>query len=321
MTSPSGRLYPENARLLSELGDAPLPGDPRFDLSRSRAEVSRTAPTWLGAGACTVVDLALAGVPCRLYRPPDAQGVAVHAHGGGFVEGDLETHDAVCRELAVCSGWAVVAVDYRLAPEHPFPAAYEDVEAVVEVVARADPRPAGLAQVPRRPLALVGDSAGAMIVAGVALRERRARGQGPTRFALQVLVYPDCGQVDGLTTVPEIQRGFGLTPEAREWYRSAFVPDGSDAEELAPLRSRSYADLPPAVVITAELDPLRESAEEYAARLAGAGVPVVCTRYLGAVHGFWRRPGHLASATAAVDQAATALRRRAKELLAGEAGA
>ncbi|HET7305371.1 MAG TPA: alpha/beta hydrolase [Segeticoccus sp.] len=305
------RLYPENARLLAQLDDAPLPGDPRFDLARSRREVSRSAPAWLGTGRCVVRDAELAGVPCRVYCPPRPQGMVVHAHGGGFVEGDLETHDAVCRELSVCSGWAVAAVDYRLAPEHPFPAAYEDVEAVVDEVRSGGPRPPALEGVPREPVALVGDSAGAVIVAGITLRERRARAGAPTRFALQVLVYPDCGQVDGLVAVPDIERGFGLTPEARDWYHTAFVPDGGDVEELAPLRSGSYADLPPAVVITAELDPLRESAEEYAARLAGAGVPVVCTRYLGAVHGFWRRPGHLQSATAAVDQVAAALRRLA----------
>jgi acetyl esterase len=310
----AGRVYPESVRLLDELDEAPLPGDARFDLARSRAEASATAPSWTGTGAVHVQNCAVAGVPCRWYLPPQPAGVVVHAHGGGFVEGDLNTHDAVCRELAVTSGWSVVAVDYRLAPEHPYPAAFEDMEAVADAVtaggaARGLGEPA--VHVPDAPVALLGDSAGAMLVAGMTLRERRVRGDRPSRFALQVLVYPDCGDVEGLTSVPDIEQGFGLTPAAMRWYLGAFAPDPGDRdrEDVAALHTRSYAGLPPAVVITAELDPLRESAEEYAARLAGAGVPVVCTRYCGAVHGFWRRPGRLHAATAAVDQVAGALRR------------
>lgn len=310
---PDARLYPESARLLGQLDAAPLPGHPDFDLEHSRAATTASAPAWTGSGTCHVADVEVAGVPCRTYLPEEPRGVVVHAHGGGFVEGDLDTHDAVCRELAVCSGWAVVAAEYRLAPEHPFPAAYDDVEAVVEAVSsgRAVEAVAAMSAVPSEPLALLGDSAGAVIAAGLTFRERRARGDGPSRFALQVLIYPDCGQVEGLTEVPEIEHGFGLTPEAMAWYRRAFAPEAADRqqEQLTPLHASSYAGLPPAVVITAELDPLRESGEEYAARMAAAGVPVVCTRYLGAVHGFWRRPGHLQSATAAVDQVAAALRR------------
>lgn len=205
----AGRLYPESARLLGELDEAPLPGEPGFDLARSRAQVTAGAPGWSGTGRCRVLDREIAGVPCRCYLPEQPAGVVIHAHGGGFVEGDLETHDAVCRELAVSSGWAVVAVDYRLAPESPFPAAFEDLEAVVDAVTADRPGRAGdvPVDVPPTPMALVGDSAGAMLVAGTTLRERRVRGDQPSRVALQVLVYPDCGEVEGLTPVPEIARG------------------------------------------------------------------------------------------------------------------
>lgn len=307
------RLYPESARLLAELDGAPLPGDPGFDLAGSRAASAAAAPVWAGTGECRIVDGEVDGVSCRVYLPGQPEGVVVHAHGGGFVEGDLETHDAVCRELAVCSGWAVVAVGYRLAPEHPFPAAFDDVEAIVEAVG-TDPltrRHPAFAGVPAEPMALLGDSAGGTLVAGVALRERRRRGGASSRFALQVLVYPGVGETDDVAAVPEIERGFGLTPEAMRWYRDAFAPDPDDwgREEVSPLHASSYADLPPAVVVTAELDPLREGAEEYAARLAGAGVPVVCTRCFGAVHGFWRHPSQLQAASAAVDQVAGILRR------------
>jgi acetyl esterase len=311
---PRRRLYPEGARLLAELDEAPLPGDPRFDLDRSRVAASAAAPSWEGPGSCRTVDGEVGGVTCRAYLPVSPQGVVVHTHGGGFVEGGLETHDAVCRELAVSSGWAVVAVDYRLAPEHRFPAAFEDVETVVEAVTAAPStrREPLLSLVPSGPVALLGDSAGATLVGGVALRERRHRGSEPSRFALQVLVYPDVGD-DDVARSPEIERGFGLTPEAVRWYRDAFTPDPGDweREELSPLRAGSYAGLPPTVVITAELDPLRDGAEEYASRLARAGVPVVCTRYCGVVHGFWRRPGQLQAAAAAVDQVAGTLRRMA----------
>lgn len=314
MTVGVDRLYPEARALLDDLEQAPLPDNPAFDLTRSRAAVSAAAPPPTTGGSLSPAsDMLIGGVPCRVYPPADPGGTLVHAHGGGFVEGDLQTHDAVCREVAVASGWAVVAVGYRLAPEHPFPAAFEDVEAVIDAVSAGEVRAEGV--VPAEPLALLGDSAGAMLMAGVTLRERRRRGSAPSRFALQVLVYPDCGRAAAPPPPPDIEHGYGLTPAAMDSYTAAFLPDPADRqqEEVAPLLTSSYSDLPPAVVITAELDPLRESAEEYARRLAGAGVPVVCTRYAGTVHGFWRRPDVLASARAAVDQVAGTLRRLPSE--------
>ncbi|MEJ5868512.1 alpha/beta hydrolase [Pseudokineococcus sp. 5B2Z-1] len=316
------RLHPESRELLAELGAAPLPGDPAFDLARSRREVTAGAPPPTAAGArCRTRDLAVAGVPCRVYLPGGEgapAGTVVHAHGGGFVEGDLESHDAVCREVAVASGWAVVAVDYRLAPEHPFPAALEDLEAVLAAVAAggvggADRVGVGVGAgvgVPAAPLALLGDSGGATLVAGACLRARRREraGRPVPRVALQVLVYPGSGPAPAS---PELERGLGLSPEARDWYQAAHVPDPSQRglEEVVPLAAASFADLPPAVVLTAELDPLRAGGEEHAARMAAAGVPVTSARLGGVVHGFWRRPATQPTARAAVDLVAGALRR------------
>lgn len=298
------RPHPQAQALLDELYGYPLPGQPGFDLKRSRAEVDRSVPPRTEVDVAAIVDVTVGGVDCRLYRPASHAPAVVHLHGGGFVEGGLDSHDAVCHRLAASSGWAVLAVDYRLAPEHPYPAALEDAEAVIADL----PDVAQWLHVDTTRLALLGDSAGGNLVAALTLRERDRRGEVPSRFALQAMVYP--GLSAERSTVGPGGEDLALTDDAMEYYRGSYTPDPTDRTrpDVAPACAESLNDLPPAVVLTAEFDPLCQEAEDYAARLSEAEVPVVATRYLGMVHGFWRRPATIDASRAAVEQVATALK-------------
>ncbi|MGH3516331.1 MAG: alpha/beta hydrolase, partial [Haloechinothrix sp.] len=263
-------------------------------------------PARTGESVEYVEDLDVAGVPCRLYRPGLGRGVVIHLHGGGFVEGGLASHDAVCHRLAALSGWSVLALDYRLAPEHPFPSALEDAEAVIDYVQDKG----GDLGVDGYRMTLLGDSAGGNFVAALTLRERNRRGSEPGRFLLQVMIYPGLGSGEVTPSREQLSEGFALTTDAMGWYADTYVPNQDDRsrEDVWPALAQSLEDLPPALVITAELDPLRDEAERYAARLAQDRVPIVCTRYLGMVHGFWRRPATVEAAKSAVGQVAQALR-------------
>lgn len=224
-------------------------------------------------------------IPARLYRP--RQGGAplpllVYFHGGGWVIGDLETHDVVCREIANRAGIGVLSIDYRLAPEHKFPAAVEDAFAATRWAAKEAP---SLGFDPAR-LAVGGDSAGGNLAAVVSLL---AREQGGPPIAFQLLIYPatDLGMAH-----PSHQRwaeGYLLTRPTMEWFRAHYLTD--PAREIAdwrvsPLRAPDLRGLPPAFVLTAEYDPLVDEGEDYAARLAAAGVPVATHRVPGMIHGF-----------------------------------
>ncbi|CAN5217475.1 alpha/beta hydrolase [soil metagenome] len=250
----------------------------------------------------SVNDVAVSGVPCRLYQPSSGGRlpVLVHVHGGGWVACDLDTHDALCRRLAAESGWAVLAVDFRRSPEHPFPAAIEDVEAVGDAV-----RAGALSTVDETRLAILGDSAGGTIAAVVARRDRDA-GRAP--YLLQVLVYPVIDPAMGTHSYREYAEGAGLTAAGMAFYWDAYGPDRRDDPDVSPLHATDLRGLPPALVLTAEHDSLRDEGEAYAAALAEAGVPVVAHRVLGLVHGFWRLPGAFDAAGAAITQVAGALR-------------
>lgn len=303
MTGP----WPE-ARAQLAAATGPGPGDPGFDLAATRAAMAAAPPARLGAGDDVehVVDVEAGGVPCRLYRPRAGARVVVHVHGGGWVTGDLESHDALCRLLAARSGLAVLAVDYRLSPEAVWPAALEDVETAVgwlaahaeELGVRADR------------LAVLGDSAGGTIAAAVAMR---ARDRGGSPYALQVLVYPvlDAAMRERSYAGSSVA-GHGLSAEGMAYYWDAYAPSETvdrSNPEVSPYALSDLTGLPATVVLTAENDPLRDEGEAFAARLAEAGVPVVATRHLGVVHGFWRRPTQYAASVAAVDQVAAALAR------------
>jgi acetyl esterase/lipase len=230
-----------------------------------------------------VRDLLIAGRPARLYVPDRAPAPApllVYYHGGGHVCGDLDSHDAPCRFLAREAGVRILSVDYRLGPEHPFPAAIEDaVAAFAGAVEEAD----DLGADPSR-IAVGGDSAGGNLAAVVA---QQSRGGGP-QPAFQLLIYPVTDYGAELPSRHLFARGYLLTERDIEWYRSNYLGSEDDARDprVSPLLAEDLDGLPPAYVATAGFDPLRDEGEEYARRLRDAGVPVTLRRFPGTVHGF-----------------------------------
>jgi acetyl esterase len=233
-----------------------------------------------------VADLSVPGpagpIPARRY---DAPGVAdgpqpalVFFHGGGFVFGDLDTHDELCRMLCVHAGVTVVAIDYRLAPEAPFPAAVDDcLAAFAWVHANA----ASLGIDPAR-IAVGGDSAGGNLSA-VVCQQTLAAGDAVPAF--QLLIYPATDRERRTRSAELFSQGFFLIDEDMEWFLGAYAPALDDVR-AAPLLSPDLTGLPPAYVTTAGFDPLRDEGEAYAARLAESGVPVALRRHDGLVHGF-----------------------------------
>jgi acetyl esterase len=238
-----------------------------------------------------VVDRTIPGpvgdIPIRVYRPDEAgprPGV-VYFHGGGFVICDLDSHDGAARRITNALGAVVVSVDYRLAPEHPWPAAADDAYAATRWVGdHADE----LGIDPDR-LVVAGDSAGGNLTAVVA---QMARDQGGPPLAFQLLVYPviDLGATRSeYPSQRENAEGYFLTVGHMEWYRRQYLSDDAHGEEpyASPIKAPSLAGLPPACIITAEMDPLRDEGEAYGRALEAAGVPVTIHRAPGMFHGFF----------------------------------
>jgi acetyl esterase len=246
-------------------------------------------------------------IPARLYVPdPDAESprpLLVYFHGGGWVIGDLDTHDSPCRFLANRSGAAVLAVDYRLAPEHPFPAAVEDAFAAY---AWASANAGSLGADPAR-IAVGGDSAGGNLAAGVCLT---AGDDGAPPPAMQLLIYPVAETGRELPSRRSFAEGFLLTRRDMAYYEDRYLPPGTDRNDprVAVLQAKDLAGLPPAYVATAGFDPLRDEGEAYAARLREAGVPVALRRHPGLVHSFVNFTAICPTARAAVLEACGALR-------------
>jgi acetyl esterase len=266
------------------------------------AEIQAAAGT--GEAVASVVDRLIPGpageLPIRIYSPvrDEPLPVLVYFFGGGWTLGTIDTADAVCRRLANAAGCAVVAVGYRLAPENKFPAAVHDCFAgVTWVLSNMDPSA----------VAVGGDSAGGNLAAAVTLL---ARDEG-VPLAAQLLVYPN---TDYASDTPSLREGddpflFNKTSVAWYWGHYLSAPEDGLNPLASPLRAASLAGLPPALVITAEYDPLRDQAEQYARRLADSGVPVTLSRYDGMVHGFFCMAGDLADGAAAQAEAAEFLKR------------
>jgi acetyl esterase len=243
-------------------------------------------------------------VRVRVYRPEGEEPFAglLWFHGGGWVIGSLDTHDRICRALCRRAGALVCSVDYRLAPEHRFPAALEDAWAATRWVAD---QAVALGVDPAR-LAVGGDSSGGNLAAAVALQARRAG----LPLTLQALVYPVTDHRFDTASYDEFADGYGLTGEGMRWFWEQYLgPAGNgSAVEASPLRAADLRDVAPALVLTAEADVLRDEGEAYAGRLLAAGVPVTLTRYAGMVHGFLRHGGIVDRAHDALDEIAAALR-------------
>jgi len=243
----------------------------------------------------SVEDLDADGVPVRVYRPSldESPPAVVYLHGGGWVVGGPDSHDALCRTLAARSGCAVIAVDYRRAPEHPYPAAIEDAWTATRWAAERF-----------APLAVAGDSAGGQLAASVALRAR----DGGLPLALQALIYPVTDHPGSAASYGTVGEGTPLNGELMWWFWSRYLTDEARAAEpdCSPLRAPDLSGLPPTVILTAEFDPLHPEGEAYAARLRQAGVPVSERRYDGLIHGFIRMPAVLDRAGEAIDELADA---------------
>jgi acetyl esterase len=261
------------------------PKDAR-QLFRETRPASTPTPPEIGVVRNLAADGPGGPIPLRVYRPAGVAAGAplpalVYFHGGGWVIGDLDTHDVQCRQLTAEAGITVVAVDYRLAPEHKFPAAVDDAWAATRwLVAH------GLELgVDARRLAVGGDSAGGNLAAVVALLARDA---GAPAIALQVLVYPVTDLGAESPSYSAFAEGYMLTRESMRWFINHYLKSRSEAQDwrASPIRAASLSGLPPALVVTAGYDPLRDEGAAYAARLTEAGVPVDYVCYGGMVHGF-----------------------------------
>ena len=256
-----------------------------------------------------------ADLPVRVFTPAGRGPfpVVVFFHGGGWVLGDLDTHDPMCRALCAGAGCLVVSVDYRLAPEHPFPAATDDALAATRWVGKH------AAEIGGDPasIAVAGDSAGGNLSAVTALR---IRDEGGPRLAGQLLIYPGLGHPAIPTpSYKENAAGYGMTREAASWFYEQYLPGGSQAshQHAAPLLASDLSRLPPALVITAEYDVLRDEGEHYADRLRASGVEARAARYDGVNHRFAEMIGILDQAEQAREEMCAWLR----DVLAGSGGA
>jgi acetyl esterase len=248
-----------------------------------------------------VADVDAGGVPARLYATRTDAPIFVYLHGGAWCYGSLETVDRLCRRIADRSGCAVLSVDYRLAPEHVFPAALDDTEAVLGYV-RTSGAELG---VDASRLAIGGDSAGGQL-ATVAARRQRDAG---TPLDFQVLIYPAIDPLTSAESYDEVGE-YGLDRASMRLAWQTYVPDPALrlTADVAPLAVADLAGMPPTLVITAEYDVLRDEGADYADALLAAGVPVVHTRYMGVNHGFARKLAVIDAARTAADQVASALR-------------
>jgi acetyl esterase len=242
----------------------------------------------------------------RRYRPLGAPAgllpTLIYYHGGGFVIGNIETHDSTCRRLANKSRCQVIAIDYRLSPEHPFPAPTDDGIAAFRHI-RDNAASFGAAGTR---LAVGGDSAGGAIAAVVCQALRDAGESGP---AFQMLIYPATDSSKQSASRVAFAEGYFLTKELMDWFWKAYVPAGTDLSDLrlSPLLARDFKGLPPAFVLTAGYDPLRDEGRAYADRLIDAGVKTTYVNYPGTIHGFFSLTRFLSQGIKANDEAAAVL--------------
>ena len=304
-------LHPAIQRALTAASSAP----PYYQLplAQARAQArlgypARAHPVAVAAVRDTAIPGPAGALPVRIYTPDgDApHPITVFFHGSGFVLLDIDTHDDLCRRLCAGAATVVVSVDYRLAPEHRYPAASDDCLAATRWAAQhADSIGGDAARI-----AVAGDSAGGCLAAVTALR---ARDEGGPKLLGQLLWYPVTDYPSVLTdSYRAFGKGYGLTEEGMRWFWHQYLADVSvaDHSHVSPLRLLDPAGLPPACVLVPEFDVLRDEGEAFASRLALAGVPVHTRRYGGMNHGFLKYAGVLEQADAAIDEGCAWLAQR-----------
>lgn len=311
----AGMLDPQVRKLLQGMANQPSVSYDSLGLEEARRSYRESRQRLQGppAGVAQVRDMQAATsaglLRMRLYKPlsltggqPDGElPCLVYFHGGGFTLGDLDSHDGLCRALSHQGQCALIAVDYRLAPEHRFPAAVEDAIAAVQWV-RSEARTLGL---DGSRLAVGGDSAGGALAAVAAMA---LRGEAPG-LAMQLLLYPIADMAHDLPSHHRFAQGYGLTRESLLWFRANYLPDPSLVADwrASPLRGE-HAGLPPACVITAGFDPLLDEGRCYAERLQAAGVPLTYECFAGMIHGFALMAAQVAAARHAIYRAGQSLR-------------
>jgi acetyl esterase len=301
-------LHPQIAALLERVARSPLPAYhtvPAFvarRIYRDTRAVLAPKPPEVAETRLLIFNHAIA---VRAYRPVlnETLPALVFFHGGGWTIGDLDTHDVVCRQLALGARCAVFSVDYRLAPEHPFPAALEDCFSTTQYVFSNAQK---LKVDPAR-IAVGGDSAGGNLAAVVALMARDA---GAPPLAYQLLIYPATDQRCDFPSHERNGQGYLLTKEGIQFFRAGYLPNPKDRTDwrASPLLAASHADLPPAFVLTAGYDPLLDEGRAYAERLAKSGVEVAYREYSDMVHGFVLFGGVVDTANGAVTECCERLR-------------
>ncbi len=297
------KLHPKARAIVDQI--AALPELPTLTPveARGRPVPLEAAPEAVGSLTARAIPGPGGPMAIRIYRPKDAlRGALVYFHGGGWVVGSLESADASCRALANRSRCVVISIDYRLAPETKFPGAVDDAYAATRWVAD---NAADLRIDPAR-IAVGGASAGGNLAAAVALV---AREKGGPRIAFQLLTVPVTELSSKAASHREFADGYGLTSADMEWYGRHYVRTDADADDpRASVLRADLHDLPPAFVITAECDPLRDDGEAYADRLRELGIAARYKRYPGMFHGFMSFPGVLPEAAEAFEDAGSALR-------------
>lgn len=311
--TPYGRLDPRVAVYLKLTGaGSEIPNGKAFSIQESRKRLEKSAASVSGSpvemASVSNMQATYGGltVPVRVYRPVK-QGtlpVVVFYHGGGWVQGSLDTHDGLCRILAKKSGALVVSVDYRLAPEHVFPAAVNDAYAVLNWVSTQGQQ----LDIDTTKIAVAGDSAGGTIAAAVCLMTRDRK--GPV-VVFQALIYPGVNAANLNTESYKLfAKGFMLDKSNVERFIGMYIPNAKNRTNpyASPMLAKSHAGLPPALVITADFDVLRDEGEAYAKKLKDAGVPARSMRYPGMIHAFVSAPRLLPQAGQATDEIAAAMR-------------
>jgi acetyl esterase len=289
-------LDPESQKLIEAMAAANRPAWHTLSPEAAREQYLSVRPAAQGPrpDGVTVANRTIPGpggaIPIRVYRPERAASDArlpalVYAHGGGFVFGNLDSHDVLCAQLAIDAQIAVVAIDYRLAPETRFPGAFEDVVAGLKWIA-AHGTALGI---DANRLAIGGDSAGGNLAAAVSIWARDNNGP---KLRLQLLAYPVTDAVARTESYKLFHEGYGLGGEAMEWFFDHYTPDKKAREDwrVSPLRARSLAGLPPALVVTAGYDPLRDEGRAYAWRLQKDGTVADLVEFGGMMHGFLSSP-------------------------------
>ncbi|WP_251554647.1 alpha/beta hydrolase [Neobacillus muris] len=302
-------LDPQTKLVLDQLAAAGAP--PLETLSPAVARQVFSMPQGELEEVGKVVDRTIPGletdIPVRVYYPKDKQSsypALVYYHGGGWVVGNIETHDNVCRALTNLAKCVTISVDYRLAPEHKFPAAVEDSYAAVQYVYSH----AEEFQIDRARIAVGGDSAGGNLAAVVS---NMAKEKSNLPICFQLLIYPSTNLGGEPTaSMRENAEGYFLEKGTMEWFRDCYLNREEDKQSplVSPMLFGDFKGLPPALVITAEYDPLRDEGEDYANKLAAAGVEVEAVRY-GTIHGFVSMAAVLDSGKAALEKAGNTLRK------------